>query len=193
MMSSAKAEAERKAAAQLPHGDIVALLLEQHARIRDLFEQVTQAQGADKQHAFDELRALLAVHEAAEELVLRPAAKKTAGEKEAEARNAEEAEAAKVLKELEDMDVASPEFATAIAEFEQSVSDHAGHEETEEFPAIVDQCTAEQRQDMGKRLRKAENLAPTHPHPTAAGKPAALALTGPFAAMMDKARDAMSH
>jgi hypothetical protein len=185
------AQEERNAAARLPQGDIVALLLEQHARIRDLFAEITGSTGESRQRAFDDLRALLAVHEVAEELVVRPVAKKTAGEREAEARNHEEAEATEVLKRLEKMDVSSPEFEQAIAEFEQAVSDHADHEETEEFPALVDQCTPEQRRQMGERLVQAEHLAPTHPHPSAAGKPVALAMTGPFAAMMDKARDAM--
>jgi hypothetical protein len=185
------AQDERTAAAQLPQGDVVALLLEQHARIRDLFAEVRNGRGEDRRQAFDELRALLAVHETAEELVVRPVAKKTAGAEEAEARNHEEAEATKVLKELEGMDLSSPEFERLIAEFEQAVSDHADHEESEEFPALVTQCDDEQRRTMGERLQKAEHLAPTHPHPSAAGKPAALRMTGPFAAMLDKARDAM--
>lgn len=184
---------ERTAAAQLPDGDVVALLLEQHARIRDLFAEVGRCAGIQRRRAFDDLRALLAVHEAAEELIIRPVAKKTAGADEVEARNSEEKEASEVLKKLEGMDVSSPGFEVALAEFEQAVSSHAEHEETEEFPALVAQCTADQRQAMGERLRRAERLAPTHPHPSATGSPAALRMTGPFAAMMDKARDAIGH
>lgn len=186
-------DAERNAAAQLPDGDVVAILLEQHARIRDLFAQISTTGEEARKRAFDELRALLAVHEAAEELVVRPVAKKTAGQKEADARNAEEREASRILKELEGMDVSTPEFMSALADFERAVSDHAEHEEREEFPALIAQCTQEQRHSMGDRLRRAEHLAPTHPHPTAAGKPTALRLTGPFAAMMDKARDALGR
>jgi hypothetical protein len=187
------ADAERTAAARLPDGDVVGLLLQQHARIRELFAAVSGASGDGRKRAFDELRALLAVHEAAEELIVRPVAKKTAGAEEAEARNAEEKEASKVLKQLEGMDVTSPGFETVLVEFEQAVAEHAEHEEREEFPALLAQCSEEQRHRMGDRLRKAEHLAPPHPHPSATGSPAALKLTGPFAAMMDKARDAMSH
>jgi hypothetical protein len=187
------AQEERDAAARLPENDIVGLLLNQHAQIRGLFAEVRSTTGEARKRAFDDLRALLAVHEVAEELVVRPVAKKTAGAEEAKARNDEEAEATKVLKELEGMDVTSAEFERTIAEFEQAVSDHADHEEAEEFPALLHQCAPEQRTDMGKRLLRAQHLAPTHPHPGAAGKPAALAMTGPFAAMMDKARDAMGH
>jgi hypothetical protein len=190
-MSSA--EAEREAAAMLPDGDVVALLLEQHAQIRGLFAEIAGADGDGRKQSFDELRALLAVHEAAEELIVRPVAEKTAGEGEADARNAEEKEAARVLKRLEGMDVAGPEFLRTIAEFEQAVSAHAEHEEQEEFPAIVARCTVSQRRTMGDRLRKAEHLAPTHPHPTAAGNPTALKLAGPFASMLDKARDAIGR
>jgi Hemerythrin HHE cation binding domain len=186
-------EEERTAAARLPDGDVVALLLEQHARIRDLFTETSQATGTNRQRAFDELRALLAVHEAAEELIVRPVAKKAAGPDEADARNTEEKEASEVLKKLEGMDVASPGFASVLAEFERAVSAHAEHEEREEFPAIVAQCPPDQRQSMGARLRRAEHLAPTHPHPSAAGSPAALALTGPFAKMMDTARDVIGR
>jgi hypothetical protein len=186
-------EAERTAAARLPDGDVVAVLLEQHARIRDLFAQVAGSAGETRKQSFDELRALLAVHEAAEELIVRPVAKKTAGAEEVEARNAEEKEAARILKELEGMDVSGAGFEAALADFERAVGVHADREEREEFPAILAQCTPEERHSMGERLRKAEHLAPSHPHPSATGSPTALRLTGPFAAMMDKAKDAIGH
>lgn len=186
-------EAERTAAARLPDGDVIGLLLEQHARIRELFGRVAASAGESRQRAFDELRALLAVHEAAEELIVRPVAKKTAGKDEAEARNAEEKEASRILKELEGMDVSGAGFEAALADFERAVSAHADHEEREEFPVLVAQCSQEQRRSMGDRLRKAEHLAPPHPHPSAAGSPAALRVTGPFASLMDKARDAIGH
>ncbi|WP_030423353.1 hemerythrin domain-containing protein [Streptomyces sp. NRRL F-5065] len=174
-----------------PHDeDVVTILLDQHARIRTLFGEVRDSQGERKQDAFDTLRRLLAVHETAEEMVLRPAAKKTAGKEEAEARNAEEKEANKVLAELERLDVSSAEFDTRFSRFEQDVLAHARHEEMEEFPAIESGCTPEQRRAMGKRLLTAERTAPTHPHPTAAGSPAMQWTLGPFASLLDRARDA---
>ena len=41
-------------------------------------------------------------------------------------------------------------------------------------------------------LTSAEGMAPTHPPPPAAGSTTAQRLTGPFAAMVDKVRDAFS-
>lgn len=129
-----EADKERRMAAEMPKDDVVAILLRQHARIRDLFTEVRKAQGQAKRQAFEELRALLAVHETAEEMIVRPVAKETAGKKEADARNQEEKEANKVLAHLEKMDVADPRFDVQLADFERSVIEHATHEEREEFP-----------------------------------------------------------
>jgi hemerythrin superfamily protein len=183
---------ERSEAAQLPDDDIIGILLSQHARIRDLFDDLSTAQGDAKKEKFEELRALLAVHETAEEMILRPVAKQEVGEQEVQARNNEEAEANKVLAALEKMDINGAQFDTKLGELQQSVSVHAENEENEEFPAIRQNCSTEQRQKMGKRLLAAEKTAPTHPHPTAAGSPAAQWTAGPFASLLDRAKDALS-
>jgi hypothetical protein len=185
-----QAERERMEAARLPEGNIVGILLEQHARIRELFVAVKAATGEQKQRNFDELRELLAVHEVGEEMILRPVSKETAGQPVTDARNHEEDEATHVLAELEKMDVHSPEFAVKLATFEQSVSDHAEHEENQEFPTVLAQRTEAELKRMGDRLLRAQKSAPTHPHPTAAGSPAMVKAAGPFAAMLDRARDA---
>ncbi|MET7902277.1 hemerythrin domain-containing protein [Streptomyces sp. NPDC005355] len=187
VMSSA--QTERAEAAKLPNGDVVAILLEQHARVRDLFSDVKSAEGEHKQQAFDELRALLAVHETAEEMILRPVAKETAGEQEANARNKEEKEANKVLAELEKMDVSTAEFDKKLAEFERSVIDHAEREEREEFPAVLRECPEDKRRSMGTKLQMTEKIAPTHPHPGVAGSPAAQWVVGPFASLVDRTKD----
>ncbi len=182
---------DRAKAAELPEGDVVRLLLEQHARIRELFDDLESAEGEHKEHAFGELRALLAVHETAEEMVLRPVSAKTAGQDVVDARNGEESEANEVLKKLEKLDVGSAEFDQELASFKQAVDQHAEAEESEEFPAVLAQCDEDERQKMGKRLRAAESIAPTHPHPSTAGSTAAQYAVGPFASLVDRTRDAI--
>lgn len=184
------AQREREVAAQLPQGSVLAVLYAQHAEIRDLFTQVALAQGAARQAAFDQLRELLAVHEAGEEMVVRPVSKKVAGADVADARNGEESGAAHVLAELERLDVDDPQFLAALTEFENAVSEHAGHEENEEFPQILARVSLEDQQRMGERIMKAQKSAPTHPHPGVAGSTAAQYTLGPFAALLDKAKDA---
>jgi predicted Zn-ribbon and HTH transcriptional regulator len=182
------------AAAQVieqPHGDVIAILLEQHGRIRELFAQVNGAEGERKQQAFDELRVLLAAHETAEEMVLRPVSCKDSGAVVADARNQEERDAARMLTALEAMDVSSAEFGRAFAEFERAVLDHAEREEHQEFPAVRARESRHTLVGMGAVLRAAEMAAPTHPHPSTAGSPIAQWMVGPWASLIDRARDAI--
>lgn len=180
-------------ATDLPEGDVIRVLLEQHARIRELFDHVFAAEGEHKQHTFDELRALLAVHETAEEMVLRPISLDAAGTGVVEARNREEAEANEVLKELEDMKVDDPDFDQRLASFQHAVVQHAENEEREEFPAILTHCDAARRAQMGKQILAAESVAPTHPHPSTAGSTVAQWAVGPFASVVDRTRDAIKN
>jgi hypothetical protein len=183
---------DRRKAAGLPEGDVIRILLEQHAQVRDLFADIASAQGELKQTRFDQLRALLAVHETAEELVLRPVSTDIAGQAVADARNDEESEANEVLKKLEAMDVDDPDFDIKLKGFQHAVEQHAEREEAEEFEPILASCDPELRQQLGARLRAVEKFAPTHPHPTAAGSPTAQLLTGPFVSMVDRVRDALT-
>jgi hemerythrin superfamily protein len=188
-----EAQEDRAKAAQLPEGDVIRILLEQHARIRELFADVTTAEGDHKSQAFDELRALLAVHETAEEMVLRPRADGQEWKQVADDRNQEEREANQVLADLERLDPQSDAFLTQLKTFEQAVDAHAEAEESQEFPRVLATLDTEERRKLGDRLRSVQKLAPTHPHPSVAGSPVGQALTGPFASMVDRVRDAISH
>jgi hypothetical protein len=126
-------------------------------------------------------------------MVLRPISKGAAGEAVVQARNKEEEQATTLLKDLERMDVASDLFARKIAVLETMVLRHAENEENEEFPAVLAQCDAGMRQSMGTALKGAEAIAPTHAHPSTAGESAAAHMVvGPFMALVDRARDALS-
>lgn len=185
-----QAHQERMRAAELPPGSVISVLLEQHAKIRDLFAQTASAQGKPRQKAFDELRELLAVHEAGEEIIVRPISKQAEHGAIAGARNREEKQAASALAELEKLDVGSAEFAAKLAALEQEVSHHADKEESDEFPFILSTVDPEKQVSMGTHLLDVQKAAPTHPHPGAAGSPAAQKAAGPFAGLLDRARDA---
>ena len=175
---------------QFPEGDVIRILLDQHQLIRALFAEVGSARNEEKQKAFDLLRSLLAVHEVAEEMIVRPV---TSGEARdvADARNHEEAEATTVLAELERMDIESAEWQVKFEFLQRAVEQHADHEEAEEFPLVAAKCGPDQRKAMGARLELVERMAPTHAHPSTAGSPIANWLVGPFVGMLDRARDAL--
>jgi hemerythrin superfamily protein len=171
--------------------DVIDVVLRQHDRIKVLFTELRSEHGEHKQDVFDELRALLAAHETGEEMVIRPVAEASIGKGEADARNAEENEATHVLADLEKLDVSSAEFDQKIADFEKAVLTHAEHEEREELPPLRAAKGDAERRDMGRRFLAAERMAPPHAHPSAAGSPAKQTVMGPFASLLDRARDAI--
>jgi len=87
--------------------------------------------------------------------------------------------------------VNSADFDQLLAEFQKAVDEHAEAEESQEFPHILSSCDEKKRQSMGTQIKAAEAVAPTHPHPSAAGSPAAQWAVGPFASLVDRTRDAI--
>ncbi len=176
----------------LRQGDVVRILLDQHLRVGELFARVASTSGEEKQQLFNELRRLLAVHEVAEEMIVRPVTRVAAGGGPvASARNAEERNAARRLSELEKLDISSMAFAKAFATFQKDVLEHARLEEAEEFPLVVSTRSKFQRMALGTALQATELVAPTHPHPAAAGSTVAQYVLGPFASLLDHSRDAL--
>lgn len=166
--------------------DVISILLDQHVRIRGMFDAMQAASGRERQALFDGLRELLAIHEVGEEMVLRPYSRKVAGVDIADERNREEGEAAYVMAELEGLDVHSERFAALFTEFEKAVSEHADLEEIEEFPALRTALTAEELRELGDRLLRAEQRIPLSAEATAT---ATTTTATTFAALLDGARD----
>ena len=173
--------------------DVVTFLEEQHDQIEAGFSAVLAMHGEQRQNAFFALRRLLAVHETAEEEIVHPAAKRALpdGEGIVAARLQEENEAKRVLAELEELDVESAEFGRLFAELQAAVLRHAEAEEEQEFERLADVLDQSRLDSMRKAVSFAESVAPTRPHPgieSAAGN----MLAGPFASMLDRARDAIA-
>jgi hemerythrin superfamily protein len=174
--------------------DVVEFLKEQHNLIKDLFDEVLYASEAKaRERAFVDLRQLLAVHETAEEMVVHPRARHEmdAGDEIVDARVAEEHEAKVKLQKLESMDIGSPEFLDALRDFRNDVIEHAEHEENEEFSRLQRELDKEDLIRMAGAVRAAEAIAPTRPHPGVESAKANF-VAGPFASMLDRARDAIA-
>jgi iron-sulfur cluster repair protein YtfE (RIC family) len=170
---------------------IIEALLEDHAEVRRMLTELEASHGEDRGKLFQQLVAELVRHEVAEEEILRPVSKQAAGEAIAEARIQEESQAEELLKEMEKLDPSGVEFGEKLTKLHHEVEQHAHLEETEEFPKVRAAESPERLISMGKALQAAKMAAPTHPHPSAPNTPAANLLVGPFAAVLDRARDAV--
>ncbi|AEW99399.1 hemerythrin domain-containing protein [Streptantibioticus cattleyicolor] len=172
--------------------DVVTLLKRQHVRIRELFDEMTSATGERRRVVFRELVRMLAMHETAEEEVVHPAARRAfeQGPQVVDARLVEERSAKEMLSRLDRMDIDDPDFAPQLTALRQAVLDHADAEERLEFPLLSEGMPADRLARMAKAVRAAEKMAPTHPHPGVESMAANLTV-GPFAALMDRTRDAV--
>ena len=174
-------------------GDLVAQLLAQHELVRKAIDDVAKTKTPkSRQDAFDTLRELLARHETAEEMIVRPLTRGiSGGGAVASARMHEENESKDVLAELEKLDIASVDFARTFESFAKSVLEHAQAEEAYEFPLLRSMLDTDTLEQAERALLMAEKTAPTHPHPSARSTTMNY-LTGPFAALTDRAKDAVS-
>lgn len=175
--------------------DVVQLLIAQHNEIKRLLAETLRApDGTEREKAFFELRRLLAVHETAEELVVHPLARRKSdtGDALVDAALREEHQTKEQLAKLESMGTDAAEFDTALAELHSALLVHAEHEENDEFRKLHQQLGADQLKVLAAAVRAAERMAPTRPHPGVESATANIA-AGPFAAMLDRARDALKR
>ena len=173
--------------------DVVTFLVTQHRQIKQLFAEVRSTTGEERQRTFTALRRLLAVHETAEEEVVHPAARRSlpGGEAIVSARLQEENKAKKELSELEALDPDSPEFDAQLSTFSMAVLAHAEAEERQEFEPLAACLDEEELARLRRTVELAERFAPTRPHPGVESQLANL-VAGPFAAMVDRARDLLT-
>ncbi|WP_145724945.1 hemerythrin domain-containing protein [Nocardioides sp. J9] len=171
--------------------NVVELLTAQHRQVERLFDEVQTTTDTDRcARAFDELRRLLSVHEAAEEIVTHPNATRHGIGDVVEARHAEEHEAKELLASLDGLDVNSAEFASGIERLRTMVLEHARNEEELEFPTLLAEASEAELEKMAAAVLAVEKIAPTRPHPAAGESAVVNAAVGPLASLVDRARDA---
>jgi len=139
-------------------GDLVEQLLAQHDQVRAAIYAVAETTTAEtRQEAFDDLRELLKLHETAEEQVVHPLTGEIdGGEPVAEARTEEENQANELLAKLQELDIASVEFARTFETFAQAVLTHAQREETQEFPLLRERLDSAELEAAERKLLVAE-------------------------------------
>jgi len=173
--------------------DVVTYLTNQHEAIKALFVETLDAKDtATQQEAFTRLRTLLAVHETAEEMMVHPRVRRKidGGAEIADARLTEEHDAKIALSELEKIPCGTADFSKELIHLQAAVLEHAAREEIEEFTLLSEQLDADELAKLTSAVEVAERIAPTHPH---AGVESAFVnfAVGPFASLLDRARDAL--
>jgi hemerythrin-like domain-containing protein len=175
--------------------DVVDFLTDQHEEIKRLFvETLDAADAAAQEKSFNRLRTLLAVHETAEEMMVHPRVRRkiTDGPAIVAARLAEEHDSKVALEAIEKLEFGTAEFSKSLIHLQAAVLSHAEKEETEEFTRLEEELDAEELKKLTAAVLVAERIAPTRAH---AGVESAAAnfFVGPFASVLDRARDALKR
>lgn len=133
-------------------------------------------------------------HEAVEEEYFWPAVREFArdGNQLADQAIAQEDSAKQVLDELRQTSPDNEQFELLLARFIEDGSKHIEFEETQVWPRLATVLEPPQLRELGADVANAKMLAPTRPHPHTPAKPRVLKTAGAAAAMMDRARDAIT-
>ncbi|UQU65855.1 hemerythrin domain-containing protein [Couchioplanes caeruleus] len=133
-------------------------------------------------------------HAVAEEMYVYPAMKKYLpdGEKAVEHDVEEHKELEQTMKALEDLDVSSAEFETALRKLEEVLADHVQDEESEQFPELRRLIPADELTELAGKVETAKKLAPTRPHPGAPNNEVFHKLVGPGVGLVDRLRDKLT-
>ena len=149
--------------------DAIALLIADHNRVRGLFARFETAKEAEDAATMstlgDEIFTELTVHTTIEEEIFYPWIRGLADEvSELVDEGVQEHHVVKVLmEELGGLSAEQDEWVAKMAVLIENVEHHADEEETEMFPKVTSNSSAEQREELAQQLeaRKAELGAPT--------------------------------
>ncbi|WP_042381189.1 hemerythrin domain-containing protein [Streptacidiphilus melanogenes] len=174
-------------------GNVIAELSTDHREVESMFEQIQSLPAGDPRRGeiVDRLTVELVRHSVAEELHLYPAVRTYLpdGDALADAELDGHAHVEKLLKRLEGLDVTDPRFDETVPVLIAEVKAHVADEEAHLFPALADACGPDRLDELGERIRKAKDRAPTRPHPAAPDTPPGNKLVAPGLGLVDRARD----
>lgn len=181
--------------------DAITLLRADHQKVLAMFDELetgrsADVMGADQQRARKDLVTELVIaesqHEAIEEEFFWPAVRDALpdGEQLATQAIGQENAAKQVLHALENARPTDSDFEEMITRIIADGRDHIEFEQHEVWPKLKAALSAEQLEELGEKMARAKDKAPTRPHPATPADAAALKTVGKAAAAVDRARDA---
>lgn len=175
--------------------DVLDQLMDEHRHVQSLIEQLkVEPDPQVARDMADVLIASLVRHSVAEEMYVYPVMEEflPAGEEAVHHDVAEHDQIERLLKDLEGADAADEQFLDLVFELEAVVVDHVSDEEHDQFPKLRMTVPAQRLVDLRAAVQRAEELAPTRPHPSAPNSELFHKVVGPGVGMVDRLRDALT-
>ncbi len=184
--------------------DVFDVLGKDHAEVKAMLEALeagpTAAGGASPEQLEQRKRLADQViieesrHETAEQQYFWPAVRALGaqGEQVADQAVRQEQQAAETLDRLGRASADDQEFEKLLTGFIADAREHISFEEEHAWPLLSAALSAAQAADLGEKITKAKQSAPTRPHPHTPPDEKILKAAGPVVGAADKVRDAMS-
>jgi hemerythrin superfamily protein len=141
--------------------DVTEVLEQDHRKVEKLFEQIKGSKGAARAKYVERLVSDLRLHMKVEESIVYPAIAKQVddGDDMVEEAKTEHKGARKVLDDVEKLSPNKPGFDGALTMLEAGISHHVEEEEDEVFPKFRKSVSAEELDELGKKVTAAKKSA----------------------------------
>ncbi|MFC7401411.1 hemerythrin domain-containing protein [Citricoccus sp. GCM10030269] len=180
---------------QTSGSDVVDVLTTDHRQMLELLDQVQRtADPSERRDLADTVIAEVMRHSVAEEMHVYPVIEEHVpnGTEEVEHDKKEHDELVDVMKELEGADAADAAFLDLVKRMQDMLDHHVHDEEDEQFPKLRAHIPAEKLRELGTKVEKAKELAPTRPHPNAPHSELFHKTVGAGVGMVDRLRDRLT-
>lgn len=176
--------------------DLVSVVVADHRAVESVFKELESHSGSPehRRNLADHVIAELVRHSVAEEEHMYPAVRKSLenGGTIADHEIEEHSEAERLMKDLEGVDPTDARFDELLGKLMKAIRHHVQEEESDLLPKLQSVCSEQELRDLGEKVLKAKEKAPTRPHPSAPDTPPANRILAPGAGLIDKLRDALS-
>jgi hypothetical protein len=184
--------------------DAFHVLGQDHEAVKELLNQLengptvataaTDAQLRERKNLTERLIIEESKHEAVEEEYFWPAVRDSVpdGDRLADEATDQEQEGKVILDRLDKLDATDPEFDRLLEAFITAGRAHIAFEEERVWPALRQVLIASAAEELGTKLVRGKDLAPTRPHPNTPPRPGILKAAGPVVGAADRVRDAVT-
>ncbi|MER7110930.1 hemerythrin domain-containing protein [Streptomyces sp. NPDC000229] len=177
-------------------GNVIEELTADHREVDALFAQIEAhpADDPERRVLADRLTMELIRHAVAEEEHLYPVVRRyvDGGDDLADKEIADHSEVERLLKDLEGCRPGDARFDTLVTRLKSSVTEHVRDEEDRLFHLLAEVCPAGMLDELGEKVRRAKETAPTRPHPSAPDTPPLNKILAPGTGMVDRVRDMLT-
>ncbi|MEU6328538.1 hemerythrin domain-containing protein [Streptomyces sp. NPDC047049] len=177
--------------------DVIAELTADHRAVQRLFDRIRAAEpgSATRKALVEQVSAALVRHSVVEKEYLYPAVRDYVahGGRWAEKELSDHERIEELLHDLEQREPQDEDFTVLLLTLSTRVTSHILDEEQRLFPRLQATCPADTRQELGEKVRRARNSAPTRPRPNAPHSAQATRAVSPGLGLLDGVRDFLTR